>query len=441
MRKLILILVLIPLASFGLASLASAHGPIGPHSHYALRDPDDWGLWGMSGGDERVWVLLMKANPDIPNDRRMLPGYAVNIPEGVVMTEDGRAVLAETTPVTEPTIPALRHDSGDSLRAAVTRMVGAQENQSRALNFLVWALVVVLAILLITALVAMSRGNTIRARNDELARLRQRHDEEIESATREAVEEERRRRRERIQQDPYAGPPVVAAGLPTGNLAADFMVNLYRRRFPDPQGAERGTRLLRVEPIWVEGYDINVGYGDDRQRRRNLMDQQPAWRGVFSSGVVMDLLQRCANGLFSEIGQQLRDDQVSPRLGIPALDVNRLVWPELATVTASVPVPTAPVATTDASVAPATPGTTPSAVPPGPRMFVIMDDTAIYRHPGDTAFRMLSIIGLDIQSSERGITLRRDGNEIVLGTDAAGDDRQAAKIGEIVARAGTGSAS
>lgn len=435
MSKLILALVLIALASFGMTSLATAHGLNAPHSHYALRDPDDWGLWGVSDGDEHVWVLLMKANPKIPNDRRMLPGYSVNIPQGIVMTEDGRAVLIEE---------AVRSESPtagrDTTQAVVARMEALQARQSRTLDALIWSLVALLALLLITALIAMSRGTAIRRRDDEIARLNEQHGNDVRQARQDGIAQERREREQRIRRDPYSGPPVLAAGLPTGPMAANFLIDAYRRQYPNPTDGDRNTALIRVEPTWVRGYNTLVGYAGDQLQPRDLMTEQPAWRGVFSSGVVLDVLQRCANGLFSEIGQQLSDDQVRPRQGIPVLDVNRLVWPELASQTAPVPAPTNPTAASaSVSSTPAAPETARPAVPPGPRMFVIMGDVVVYRHPGDTAFHMVTITGLDIQTTDRGVTLRQNGAEIVLGTNAASDDRRA-KVDEIVAHAG-GSAS
>jgi hypothetical protein len=182
-------------------------------------------------------------------------------------------------------------------------------------------------VLLFNRLVQRSTENNSLQRR--LVEMSDRHRAEVESARVDAVAQERERRQARIRQNPYAGPSVVAGGLPTGNLAADYLVAYYRRRYPNPVGADRLVRLYQVEPTWVRGANLQVSYAGDVNRTRDLVTDQPGWRGVFSNGVVLDVLQRCANGLFSEIGQQIHDNQVARREGVLNTVVNRAVWPEL----------------------------------------------------------------------------------------------------------------
>ncbi|MFA6198103.1 MAG: hypothetical protein WC734_03045 [Patescibacteria group bacterium] len=395
MRKLILLLALVMLTSFGMVGVATAHGTPMPHDHYYLQTPDSLGLWGMAGGDKGVWVILRYFNPGVTNenDRHLRMGFQVNVPPGFEITH------GIARPVTTPTKPV----EGGGAPPSPVQQAGI------GLPGWLWALLIGIGVIVLLLFALLSRMGGIAARHaEEAGRLQQtlvdthrQHQIDLVEAEADAIEQERRQRRTRVRQNPYAGPAVIASGLPTGNMAANYLIDLYRRRYPNPDGADRLVQLLRVEPIWVRGANMQVGYAGDVTRRRDLVSEQPSWRGIFSNGVVLDVLQRCANGLFSEIGQQLRDDQVRQRDGVPVVEVNRLVWPEpVNQPVVSEPPPTPPVVATVVSTEPP--------IPPILRTILPVDDSL---PPNLVTVNELPVYD-GISSDESGTRLHRVGTEV-----------------------------
>lgn len=272
---------------------------------YVVSEHDRVGQWQVAFGDVQLWSELVAANPQLANPDLVRPGDELNVPPSLVKLF---RIIAETdaTSGVEPANPPVEAASAAAMGSTAGASASTSWNPWLALGLMALALFLAIAL-----------------------RVKTKHHEALLAQVRES-ESRARRRRQRIRQNPYAGPPVVAGGLPTGHRAADFLVDTYRRRFPNPQGDAQTVRLLRVEPRWYAGNNIRVGYAGDVTRRRDILRDQPGWRGVFSDATVIDVLERCANGLYSEVGGQLADDHTDLREGLPVLEPNRLVWPELA---------------------------------------------------------------------------------------------------------------
>ena len=281
---------------------------------YVVQENDDLGQWQIALEDGKVWLELVKSNPQLADPDKVWPGDTLNVPPSLIRTFE---LLTAAKTASETRVPVLSKLDTTATSAAVER------------NSFPWG--TALLLLVIAGLAAFALYCLWRRERDRFIRM----------ANQAIMDNENQRR----LSDPYSGPPVRESGIPTSEAAEAFFAETYRSDRERLTVAQSNAlpptvAIERIEAVDVRG-PMLVHYASGGPQERNLDRWTPAWLCRLSDGSVRIALMACANDVRAgHGGEPLPSTQIRPRQDIPSREVQRQVWPVATEQTAPVETPT-----------------------------------------------------------------------------------------------------